>query len=541
MAGTPSLLADASACLVRQLPPDTDIALILNPRLTVLELLASICDELRIPYAPESKSVKGLVDALNQHLLEAHAQRRRTVLILDEAQNLGTDVLEQIRLLTNLETSQEKLLQIILIGQPELLSILKRKELRQLAQRITARYHLLPLSRPETYGYIRHRLFVAGRSDPIFTAWALWEVYRLSGGVPRLINIICDRALLGTYARDKRHASAGIVCRASREARGIGPWYRRLRLAAAIGAAAVVILAAAGIAALLIRDNVSVPRQEATVVTPLDNKPGRIEDGPEQALPAPEEKTAEAAGAVRGPTEGSAGLDPAPRADAIKSAAASAAESRAVTPGPRLADLLADRSLRGSRISGFASLYERLGIKVRLDQSSLGCEAGRDLGYECLFRVGNWIRLRYFDLPALLELALPSGQKHLVTLVGLGDETATLSIMGREYTFPLREIDRFWDGSFILVWQPPFSSRLVSPGTRGPEVVWIRRTVDALDGKAPSAAVSDLYDETLRQRIIAFQRERSLPQDGLVGNATLVRLTLALKGPDAPSLSGHAP
>jgi general secretion pathway protein A len=180
-------------CLVGQMPPNTDIALILNPRLSVIELLAAVCDELRIPYPAGTESIKQLIDALNRYLLEAHAKGRRTVLVIDEAQNLHRDVLEQIRLLTNLETEQEKLLQIILIGQPELLTILKHPGLRQLAQRVTARYHLLPLSRQETYSYIRHRLHIAGLSSPVFSPKAMRKVFRITGGVPRLINILCDR------------------------------------------------------------------------------------------------------------------------------------------------------------------------------------------------------------------------------------------------------------------------------------------------------------------------------------------------------------
>ena len=231
-----------SRCLVRQLPPETNVALILNPRMTVIELLATVCDELRIPYPADAASNKVLIDVLNKHLLETHAQGRRTVLIVDEAQNLDSDVLEQIRLLTNLETSQEKLLQIILIGQPELLSILKRKKLRQLAQRITARCHLLALSRRETYAYIQHRLLVAGRRDPLFTGPAMRRVYRLSGGVPRLINIICDRALLGAYVEGKRRITSAIVRRACRETRGIIPWRLNSRLAWVTGIVALFIL-----------------------------------------------------------------------------------------------------------------------------------------------------------------------------------------------------------------------------------------------------------------------------------------------------------
>jgi len=233
-------------CLIRQLPPDTDIALILNPRLTVTELLAAVCDELRVPYPEKTASVKVLVDALNGRLLESHALRRRTVLIIDEAQNLDGDVLEQVRLLTNLETAREKLLQIILIGQPELLRILGSRRLRQLSQRITARYHLEPLSRRETYAYVRHRLLVAGRREPLFTRWALRSVYARSRGVPRVINIICDRALLGAYARDRRKIGAGIVRRASRETRGQVPLRARLRPALAAGIVLALLLGAAG-------------------------------------------------------------------------------------------------------------------------------------------------------------------------------------------------------------------------------------------------------------------------------------------------------
>ena len=207
-------------CLLAQLPPEVDVAIVLNPRLTVIELLATVCDELGVSYPPETTSVKILVDRLYLHLLEAHGRGRRTVLIIDEAQNLSADVLEQIRLLTNLETTTEKLLQIILIGQPELVRLLERRRLRQLAQRVTARYHLLPLSRPETCGYIRHRVRVAGGSDTLFTPTAMRRVYRLSRGVPRLVNVICDRALLGAFAHEKDRVTAATVRRAGREVLG---------------------------------------------------------------------------------------------------------------------------------------------------------------------------------------------------------------------------------------------------------------------------------------------------------------------------------
>ncbi|RMH49945.1 MAG: DUF2075 domain-containing protein [Zetaproteobacteria bacterium] len=208
--------------LIGQLPERTDAALIVNPRLTAHELLAAICDELSIRYDRRRKSIKLLVDAINRHLLAAHADGRHTVVIIDEAQQLDAEVLEQLRLLTNLETDEKKLLQIILFGQPELNALLARPHLRQLAQRITARYHLRPLSRAETIAYVRHRLGVVGGDGALFTAPALWLLHRLSGGVPRMINTIADRALLGAYARGRGRVGWRTVRRAAVEVLGGG-------------------------------------------------------------------------------------------------------------------------------------------------------------------------------------------------------------------------------------------------------------------------------------------------------------------------------
>src|SRR3990167_1617346 len=186
-------------CLLEQLPASTEVAFILNPKYGISELLEAICDELKIDYRHSQSKIKGYIDGLNAHLLEAHGRGINTVLIIDEAQNLSNEVLEQIRLLTNLETSSQKLLQIILIGQPELLDKLARPELRQLNQRITARYHLKALSRSDLAAYVSHRLAISGSEAALFTRLALWRLHRLTRGVPRVVNIICDRGLLGAY------------------------------------------------------------------------------------------------------------------------------------------------------------------------------------------------------------------------------------------------------------------------------------------------------------------------------------------------------
>ncbi|MGB2272061.1 MAG: ExeA family protein [Pseudomonadales bacterium] len=205
--------------LLNQLPDNADIAFIVNPRLSVNELLQSICDELGVVYA-DGGSVKVLVDSLNQFLLESYASGRNTILIIDEAQNLADEVLEQLRLLTNLETSEKKLLQLILLGQPELNEKLAQENLRQLAQRVTARFHLQPLNAEETTAYIKHRLHIAGFRGELFSRAALKHIHVESRGVPRLVNVICDRSMLGAYTQDSIDIEYPIVLEACKEVLG---------------------------------------------------------------------------------------------------------------------------------------------------------------------------------------------------------------------------------------------------------------------------------------------------------------------------------
>ena len=231
--------------LLERMPGHADVAVILNPQLTPLQFVLTICEELGMFVRDEdADSLKDLIDLLNKRLLEAHAKGRRVVVIVDEAQNLSPETLEQVRLLTNLETPSQKLLQIILIGQPELREVLDRVELRQLAQRITGRYHLDPLSRAESASYVNHRLRVAAANGEIFTGAALREVHRLSNGVPRIINVVCDRALLGAFTQEVHRVSPSLVRAAAGEVYGRSfspPWMRVV--AGASVAAAVTVMA----------------------------------------------------------------------------------------------------------------------------------------------------------------------------------------------------------------------------------------------------------------------------------------------------------
>ena len=316
--------------LLEQGLEQVDIALCLNPRLTVEELLATVCDELHVGYPREHPTLKGLVDALNEHLLRVHATGRRTVLVIDEAQNLSREVLEQVRLLTNLETTKHKLLRIILVGQPELRALLARPDLRQLAQRITARYHLPSLDAEDTAAYIRHRLRVAGGRDDLFGRSALRAVYRRSGGVPRLINIICDRALLGAYGQNARRVSARVVQNAAREAlqdRGAGLEKRffHIRPALAIALAGLLMI---GIA-LWLPDTATPP-----VALPADNPTAGKTGAPALvAAPAPAPASSKA--------DQAAAPAPVPASRKADQAAASASEIRSPPSATPKADAAA--------------------------------------------------------------------------------------------------------------------------------------------------------------------------------------------------------
>ncbi|MEG7521487.1 MAG: AAA family ATPase [Chromatiales bacterium] len=260
--------------LLEQNLENVDIALIFNPRLSRRAFMAAICDELGIEYVGPPYSLKQLTDNLSHHLLKTHAAGRNTVLVVDEAQNLSPRVLEQVRMLTNLETSQHKLLRIILVGQPELQQLLARKDMRQVAQRITARYHLLPLSRRETVRYIRHRLVVSGNREDLFTSSALRLVYYLSRGVPRIINTLCERTLLAIFATGAKRAGSRLVWRAAREVKGSSVVLGKLsRLMPVL----LIVFSTAAIAWFLLPLFTDSMSESGEVVAQLLDRPAKVE------------------------------------------------------------------------------------------------------------------------------------------------------------------------------------------------------------------------------------------------------------------------
>jgi general secretion pathway protein A len=517
-------------CLLEQLPPRVDVALILNPRLTDIELLAAVCDELRIPYPAGTTSRKLLVDALYRHLLDAHAQGRRTVLIVDEGQDLATDVLEQIRLLTNLETPTQKLLQIILIGQPELIRLLDKEELRQLAQRVTARYHLLPFSEDDTRAYIVHRIQIAGQKKEIFTDAAMRAAHEAARGIPRLINAICDRALLGGYTQDQCPVMAATVRRAAREVFGqtLTPWpARRWQW---VGAAVLVAALVTGTWALV--------TQGQAWLIPRAMLPSAPNPTPTSATPSvPVRPAASSAVPAPGVPDGDAVADTSQDAAPATSVATARAGQVRTLNATKLVELLSDPLLRADKTSAFASLYASWRLDFDASKHNFSCERGRSEGLQCLFKTGTWGKLRRFNLPAIIELSTPTGDRRYATVVALDEQNATLDFGGRRHTFPLSEIDLYWDGPFILLWKAPvLSSVPIRPGTRGKDVEWVREQFAELDGVPGGGRNRQVFDDDLRARVIAFQRSRSLMADGIVGEETLTHLSAALSDPKVPRL-----
>ena len=489
-----------------RLPDEVDVALILNPQLTALEFLITICQELSIPLPEDKHSTKALVDALNSHLLEVHARGRRTILLVDEAQNLSTDVLEQLRLLTNLETTKQKLLQIILIAQPELRDILAQNELRQLAQRVTGRYHLEPLSRDEASLYIDHRLKIAGSLGEIFDATAKREVFKLSGGVPRLINVTCDRAMLGAYSLETRKIGKSIVRRAAAEVSG-------QKFASGLMKWAVPVLGIAGAGIIALGIWFLASQQERQ---------------PQEVLSVPLETRRSVAGH-----------------EAMRTAQADdAGDSK--DQGPVIAsleDLLVDASTLTDTMSATTILFGLWGIVFEAGNGP-ACAQAETAGLGCLLQRGSWAGIRQLDRPVMLTLTDSNGNTHQPILVSLDGDKGELAFGQTRSIHSIQEISKIWFGEYLLIWRAPNgNSRPIKPGMRDKNVRWLRQSLAAIDTdynlEAGASADLDYFDEDLEERLKDFQRQHRLKVDGLAGQQTQITINSSLALDGIPRLASN--
>jgi general secretion pathway protein A len=491
-------------CLLEQLPETTDVAFILNPRMSVEELLQTICEELHIAVAPARGGTKAYVDAINARLLEANGAGRRALLIIDEAQNLDPAVLEQLRLLTNLETNTRKLLQIILIGQPELQALLARPELRQVGQRVIARYHLAQLSQSETAAYVAHRLRIAGAAPAIFPDGLMRPLFRATGGVPRLINLVCDRALLGTYVRGRQQVTVPVLRQAIKE---VGAARQADRRPLLIAAAA---LALSGLAAGLTL-SLGIGPTDAPSPTP---KAAAI-----PAAPGSEPVPPSAAAAQ---TASPPAAQPAP----ANGAAASAQPAAGTLEWPAAVPIAESERL------AFEALFAAHELKFEPQRRGGPCQQAVALAMRCFTSRGGLSELFLLDQPVVLKLATATGSEYAVALLRLANQVATIRIAGEERLVPLTELAGAWSGRYTVLWKAPpgFADNIV-PKQAGPAVAWLRQAMARVDGVADEGG--DVYDAALARRVRAFQLAEGITPDGLVGPLTAIRLNFrtGLAGP----------
>jgi general secretion pathway protein A len=487
-------------CLLEQLPPDTDVAIILNPALNAIELLASACDELGIQYDPQQHTLKTLTDKLHSFLLENHTRGRKTVLLIDEAQHLDFDVLEQIRLLTNLETNSEKLLQIILIGQPELAHMLAQPELRQLNQRITARYNLDPLTLDETGAYIQHRLQVAGMSPErvIFSGSVVRGIYKATRGIPRVINVLCDRMLLGAYGRKKSRADHDMLRLAVREVLGGQEADTTLWRWLTVAAAVLLLVWAGGwllgnysatpVAGVTASASIAAPTQDVDAV-PVAEAPQEVpvtEPAAVAALPA-QQLEVEAMPAVA--------------TQAQTKSIASAMQ----TPGDAMARLW--------------TLYS--------DQPApeVPCSQNVKQGLACIEgEAWTWNELAVFDRPMVLQTINPERFSAEVVLLGVSDTMAWILTEAGPVQVSLAELAPYWTGHYRFLWHPPKGfEKPLALGADSDAVAAVAQLFASLDAQ-PQPLAGRRFNAALQQRVRLFQQQNSLADDGVVGVQTLLKL-----------------
>jgi general secretion pathway protein A len=479
-------------CLLEQMPATCDVAYVFNPKLTVVELLSTICDEFRIAYPLGNTSIKLFVDLINAYLLDAHAKGRRAVLIIDEAQNLSADVLEQMRLLTNLETHQRKLLQIILLGQPELATMLERPELRQLAQRIVARYHLGPLGRAEVKSYVWHRLEVSGAKRQLIPGSLMGQIYSLSNGVPRLINTLCDRALLGAYVQNKERVDRATLAQAARE---VFPRKRAPRRGALLVAGSTLLIGGGIVMAAALYQQTQ--RKPFVAAAPAAPAPAAIQH-------------------VR---------------------MTSARPVEAPTPLAALPGTLewpASVPQSSSKALASAALLQAWGVGDREGVDL--CQQAESSGLSCRTARGGLGELRHLNRPAMLHMRSHRGQAFYATLTRLDDEAATFAIGNETVAVALGALASQWSGSYTVLWRlPPDTPGSIRLGERGPAVEWLSKHLALTQGGDVKTATDPVFDADLMLQVKQFQLAQGLVPDGIVGSQTLIRLS-AVADQAAPKL-----
>ncbi len=557
-------------CFLEQIPKRCNVAYIFNPKLTVLELVKSVCDEFRIPVESQRGqplTVKTCVDALNEFLLKTHAVGQNNVLIIDEAQMLTVDVLEQLRLLTNLETNERKLLQIVLIGQPELRTMLERPELEQLAQRVIARFHLKALSSKETEHYIRHRLSVAGMTRAIpFDRKALQRIHEIARGVPRRINLLCDRAMLGAFAHGKNNIDTEIVEKSAREVFGksetSGPDRSRFGSGAGLGLFVATGLALTALLAFAIYGAIrkfatpdpvvaaaSAPRAAAAASAA---SAGLAASSPASAASA--SRIASAASASASASASAAMASAASAATRAPSSPSSAASATRVGASAVAAVATASDAASAPALdaAGLKAQWKALGRDEKTAWRELAALWNVDTGKDdpCAAAARQQVRcykfastlglLKSLDRPGFLSLRDDTGRTTAVVLLGLRDDTATLLVEGQPRKASLAALTKLWQGEFGTLWRmPPGYTTALAEGATGPLVDRLATQLAGLAGE-PAPPPRQTLDGALRAKVVRFQTAHGLSAVGKAGPTTFMQLN-RVTGVDEPRLVARTP
>jgi len=499
-------------CFLEQMPENCRVAYIFNPKLTVADLLKTICHEFQIPVQHTGigpATIKDHLDPLNEYLLASHAKGQQNILIIDEAQNLTPHVLEQLRLLTNLETSERKLLQVILIGQPELRQMVARPELEQLAQRVIARFHLGALTEAETRQYIQHRMGIGGLRGPMpFSSGALQRIHAITRGVPRRINLLCDRSLLGAYANGLPRVDEAVVNKAASEVFETdenAPTAAPARTLQWTAGAKNLLLGAlgGGIAAAALFwlwPGSRLPPASSTAPTTASDPAPSPTPGPSASTPPP-------LPAATAPTQPVGAItDPAPVAPA-----------KARTPSTSLP--MAD-SLLTSETAGLRELSALWNKPV---VGTNPCANALRVGLQC-FRTNRMTLngLGQMDRPAVLTLHLPGQDDRWAVLTAITSDSATLRAGSETWLLPLSVLADIWRGDYTTLWQlPPGHQGELRRATDGPARAWLEQQLEQLAAaNHPLIAAAN----SLTDRIEAFQRSQGLEVDGLPGPMTFMQL-----------------
>ena len=559
-------------CLVENLPTDVDLAIVLNPRINEIELLETICDELGIVYE-QGSGIKQLTDVLNRHLLETYARRRRAIVIVEEAQNLNTEVLEQLRLLTNLETNESKLLQIILIGQPELLEKLADSRLRQLRQRIIAHFHLKPFNLKDVRAYVHHRLSVVGAPSRLFSDSAIRKLTKLSQGVPRLINLICDRALLGCFSEERGYVDARTVSRAAHEVFGAHRFSKRqnslsaatpnskqtnkrrsyarpvawFATAATIAAIAVAINLAPPYLPILFNNNDLSGKMVTQILNVAGTSEVEIADSDAEVSDSDAQIVDSDAGAdylstlTQEDTSDTEIVDSSASIDHISALAHQSISEpdvmldvipQKIAPA---AVLWQNRLAEASRKQDpHRTLFNLWGIELPevLEQSP--CEYALSHQLDCWHRRGGINSIKRVNRPALLKMISTEGQLFYVVLKTI-DKSNRLRLVAADQTIDITEdkLEDVWTGEYTLLWKRPENYRdTIYPGDTNQTVGWLSEQLASLTDYNPPIEESLSYDYDMENRIRLLQKRCGIFVDGLVGRETLIKInTLTGKPP----------